>query len=89
LAHRGSAFFLITESGIEVSRVGEMSFLIPKADLVEIGSASAVIDRAVEKDGLVSIKWRLGSQILETHFRFVDAKLRSSSLSELSTMVGA
>jgi hypothetical protein len=89
LAHRGSAFLSITETGIEVSRVGEFSFLIPKADLVEIGSATAVIDRAVEKDGLVSIKWRLGSQILETHFRFVDAKLRSSSLSELSTMVGA
>jgi hypothetical protein len=80
---------LITETGIEVSRLGELSFLIPRSDLVEVGSVRAVIDRAVEEDGLVSIKWKLGSQILESHFRFVDANLRSSSLSELATLVGA
>jgi hypothetical protein len=89
MAHRGWAFLLITETGIEVSRLGELSFLIPRSDLVEVGSVGAVIDRAVEEDGLVSIKWKLGSQILESHFRFVDANLRSSSLSELATLVGA
>jgi hypothetical protein len=56
--------------------------------LIDLGSASAVIDRAVEKDGLVSIKWKLGSQELESHFRFVDASLRSKLLSELSSLVG-
>jgi hypothetical protein len=89
MAHRGWAFLLVTESGLEVSRIGELSFLIPKADLIKIGSVSAVIDRAVEKDGLVSIKWKLGSQDIESHFRFVDTKLRSSSLAQLSTLVGA
>jgi hypothetical protein len=89
LAHRGPAFLLVTEAGIEVSRTGEFSFLIPKSDLVGAGSSSAVIDRAVEKDGLVSIKWQLGSRELESHFRFVDSKLRSRSLSDLSALVGA
>jgi hypothetical protein len=89
LAHRGPAFLLVTEAGIEVSRTGEFSFLIPRSDLVEVGSSSAVIDRAVEKDGLVSIKWRLRSRVLESHFRFVDSKLRSRSLADLSTLVGA
>ena len=89
MAHRGWAFLLVTESGLEVSRIGDLSFLIPKADLIRIGSVSAVIDRAVEKDGLVSIKWKLGSQDIESHFRFVDTKLRSSSLAQLSTLVGA
>lgn len=89
MAHRGWAFLLVTESGLEVSRIGELSFLIPKADLIKIGSVSAVIDRAVEKDGLVSIKWKLGSQDIESHFRFVDTKIRSSSLAQLSTLVGA
>ena len=88
LAHRGEAFLAITASGLEVTRTGEVSFHIPRTDLIDLGSASAVIDRAVEKDGLVSIKWKLGSQELESHFRFVDASLRSKLLSELSSLVG-
>ena len=89
MAHRGTAFLLITDSGLEVSRVGEFSFLIPKSDLIHIRSVSAVIDRAVEKNGLVSIKWKLGPQEFESHFRFVDTKLRSRSVAELSALVGA
>ena len=89
MAHRGKAFLLITDSGLEVSRVGEFSFFIPKSDLISIGSVSAVIDRAVENNGLVSIKWRLGAQEIESHFRFVDTKLRSRSVLELSALVGA
>jgi hypothetical protein len=89
LAHRGVANLLIKDSGLEVSRTGEMSFFIPKADLVQIGRLSAVIDRAVEKDGLVSITWKLGSQRLESHFRFVDGQLRAESLTQLSGLVGA
>ena len=89
LAHRGVAYLLITDSGLEVSRTGETSFLVPRADLIQVGSVSAVIDRAVEKDGLVVIKWKLGSEELESHFRFVDANLRASSVSQLSALVGA
>ena len=89
LAHRGVAHLLITDSGLEVSRIGETSFLIPRAALIQVGSVSAVIDRAVEKDGLVAIKWKLGAEELESHFRFVDSKLRASSLSQLSSLVGA
>ena len=89
LAHRGVAYLLITDSGLEVSRTGETGFLVSRADLIQVGSVSAVIDRAVEKDGLVVIKWKLGSEELESHFRFVDANLRASSVSQLSALVGA
>jgi hypothetical protein len=89
LAHRGVAYLLITDSGLEVSRTGEIGFLVPRADLIQVGSVSAVIDRAVESDGLVVIKWKLGSEELESHFRFVDANLRASSVSQLSALVGA
>jgi hypothetical protein len=89
LAHRGVAYLLITDSGLEVSRTGETGFLVPRSDLIQVGSVSAVIDRAVEKDGLVVIKWKLGSEELESHFRFVDSQLRASSVSQLSALVGA
>lgn len=88
LAHRGHARLAVVGSGVEVSRVGEFSFLIPTADLIELSLGSAVIDRAVEKEGLVVIKWRLGTVELQTHFRFVDSALRSATIEALRPLVG-
>ncbi len=89
LAHRGAAYLVINDSGLEISRTGEMSFFVPKADLIQVGRLSTVIDRAVEKDGLVSVSWKLGSQKLESHFRFVDSQIREDSLAHLAGLVGA
>jgi hypothetical protein len=89
LAHRGHARLAVTGSGVEVSRVGEFGFLIPAADLIEVSLGSAVIDRAVEKEGLVVIKWRLGAVELQTHFRFVSSELRWEALEALKPLVGA
>ena len=88
LAHRGHARLAVTGSGVEVSRVGEFGFLIPAADLIEVSLGSAVIDRAVEKEGLVVIKWRLGAVELQTHFRFVSSEFRSEALEALKPLVG-
>ena len=89
LAHRGHARLAVTGAGVEVSRVGEFGFLIPTADVIEVSLGSAVIDRAVEKEGLVVIKWRLGAVELQTHFRFVSSELRSEALEALKPLVGA
>ena len=89
LAHRGHARLEVTGSGVEVSRVGEFCFLIPRAGLIEVSLGSAVIDRAVEKDGLVAIKWKLGKVELQTHFRFVSSELRLEALEALKPLVGA
>jgi len=89
LAHRGHARLAVTGSGLEISRVGEFGFLIPTADLIGVSLGSAVIDRAVEKEGLVVIKWRLGAVELQTDFRFVSSELRSEALEALKPLVGA
>ena len=89
LAHRGHARLAVTGAGVEVSRVGEFGFLIPTADVIEVSLGSAVIDRAVEKEGLVVIKWRLGAVELQTHFRFVSSEFRSEALEALKPLVGA
>ena len=89
LAHRGHARLAVTGSGVEVSRVGEFGFLIPAADLIEVSLGSAVIDRAVEKEGLVVIKWRLGAVELQSHFRFVSSELRAEALEALRPLVEA
>ena len=89
LAHRGHAGLLVTSEGVQVSRTGEVGFLIPSSDLLEVSKGAAVIDRVVEKEGLVVLRWRLGSTELETHFRFVDAQLRSAALAALSSLAGS
>jgi hypothetical protein len=88
LAHRGMAFVQARADGLAIYRRGESSFLIPKAAIIGASRTSAVIDRAVEKDGLVSVKWRLGTEELETHFRFVGASDRQAILSDLDELVG-
>jgi hypothetical protein len=89
LAHRGHAHLEVTASGLQVSRTGELSFLIPKADLLDVTTGTAVIDRVVENEGLVVIKWVLGAVVLETHFRFVNSELRAQTLEALRPFVGA
>ena len=89
LAHRGHAHLEVTGSGLEVYRTGELSFLIPKADLLDVTTGTAVIDRVVENEGLVVVKWVLGAVVLETHFRFVNSELRAQTLDSLRPLVGA
>lgn len=89
LAHRGHASLSVTTAGVEVSRTGEVGFLIPSADLLLVSKGAAVIDRVVEKEGLVVLRWRLGSSVLETHFRFVDVQIRTSTLEALKSQVGS
>lgn len=87
LAHRGMAMVKARADGLAIYRKGESSFLIPKSDIISVFRSSAVIDRAVEKNGLVSVKWRLGAEELETHFRFVGASDRQTILSDLDELV--
>lgn len=87
LAYRGKATVLVAANGVSIYRTGERSFLIPSRELSSVTTGSAVIDRAVEKDGLISIRWRLGEIELETYLRFVSASERSSILSDLKDLV--
>ena len=76
LGGRGRAFIAITPEGISVSRQGETGFLIPTASLTGVSRASATIDKAVERDGLLVLLWTLGSDELATHLRIVNHEKR-------------
>lgn len=89
LAHRGFCSISVSSLGVDISRVGEASFRIPGSSALSVSGSAAVIDKAVEKNGLVSIRWRLDSAELETHLRFVDSNERKAVLEALSPLVGA
>lgn len=78
LGGRGKAFLAITPEGVSISRLGEAGFLIPKSDLTGLTRASATIDKAVERDGLLVLLWNLGEDKLATHLRIVDPAKRKA-----------
>lgn len=87
-AHRGNASVLVSPNGVSIYRIGENSFLIPAQDVLSISQESAVIDRAVETDGLIAIRWNLGGAELQTYLRFVGVSERSAALSKLKDLMG-
>jgi hypothetical protein len=89
LAHRGRCTLSSSPKGIDVSRVGEVSFQIPRSGFLGVGASSAVIDRAVETNGLITLRWRLGREEVESHFRFVSSKVQQDALSDLKLVIGA
>ena len=80
----------VSGEGVHVSRYGERSFIIRKSSLVDLVRSSVVIDKAVEKDGLLSIVWKLGDTELESHFRFANSRARDEIALKISELlVGA
>ena len=90
LGFGGKATVEVSKDGINVSRTGEKSFRIAKSSLVDIARTSVVIDRAVEKDGLLSLRWNLGDAVLESHFRFPSSSERDQvAVAVANLLVGA
>jgi hypothetical protein len=90
LGFGGKATVEVLIDGINISRTGEKSFRIAKSSLVDIARTSVVIDKAVEKDGLLSLRWRLGDALLESHFRFPSSSERDQvAVAVANLLVGA
>lgn len=87
LGFAGKAYLEVSDQGVRVSRVGERSFRIDSSALLDLARSSGVIDKVVEKDGLLSLRWMLGTTELETHFRFVDSKSRDEIAWKVSKLI--
>lgn len=90
LGFAGKANIDVSDKGLSISRVGEKSFLIGKESLLDLSRTSGVIDKVVEKDGLLSLRWKLGTKELESHFRFASSNVRDEVATRVSALlVGA
>lgn len=88
LGGRGKAFIAISPEGISISRQGESGFLIPAKNLTGVSRASATIDKAVERDGLLVLLWTLGEDELATHLRIVNHDKRKVMESLITEATG-
>lgn len=89
LGYRGRADLEIHDSGVAIGITGEAPFFIPVERLETVATAQSTIDRAVERDGLVAVRWLLGDTSVESFFRIVDPAQRQDLISELNTLVVA
>lgn len=77
LAYRGRAAVEVHPSGVVIQVTGSRPAFIPRAAIAAIGTATATVDRAVERDGLVLISWWLSpEQRADTALRVADPQDR-------------
>lgn len=72
LGARGQARALVFTEGLLIVRNGERPLAIAKEQVLSVVRSSAVIDKAVETDGLLTINWIQGKIQLATHLRVVE-----------------
>lgn len=72
LSYRSRATLRVHPEGLSVTIPGEAPFLMPSRPSIQAGLATWTIDRVVEPDGLVMVRWQLGSRDVDSYFRIVD-----------------
>jgi hypothetical protein len=77
----------VSSQGVEIYRTGERSFKIDSSALLDLARTSGVIDKVVEKDGLLSLRWKLGNSELESHFRFANSQARDEIVVQVSELI--
>jgi len=72
LAYRSKVTVGVFDRGLSVSFPHGKSLLLPATGELRAGLATWTIDRVVEPDGLVMVRWRLGEKLVDSYFRVVD-----------------
>jgi hypothetical protein len=58
--------------GLWLDIAGEDEVFIPSAQLIAVGRATWTIDRVVDSDGLIFVRWQWGEREVDSYFRSVD-----------------
>ncbi|WP_201520780.1 PH-like domain-containing protein [Gulosibacter hominis] len=88
LAYRGRATVEVHPGGVAVGISAARPFFIPVDRIETIARAQATIDRAVERDGLLVIRWRIDTDhSVETYFRVVHPGERQALLDALTSLI--
>jgi hypothetical protein len=72
LSYRSRAMLGVHPEGVSVSIPGQAAFLMPSTPGIRAGLATWTIDRVVEPEGLVMVRWHLGGREIDSYFRIVD-----------------
>ncbi len=87
LAFRSKALLLVRQDGVGVELFGEGDVAISRGSIVGVGVATWTIDKVVDSDGLVFIRWMWGPLEVESYFRVVDHP-RDDVISAVQSITG-
>ena len=89
LSFRGSARAEVHPSGVLLRIAGEMPSWIPADRIAGAGTATYVIDRGVEPEGLVAITWIVDTTDADSTARRVDSYLRARYPGDSARIIAA
>ena len=72
LGFRARMVLGVGPEGLWLTIPGEDSVVLPATSLRGVGRATWTIDRVVEADGLVFVRWAWGERLVDSYFRSVD-----------------
>lgn len=88
LAYRGRATIEVHETGLALGIAGEDPFFIARGKLETVAVAQATIDRAVERDGLIAVRWLLDPEhSVESYLRVVNPGERAALIAEIGEII--
>jgi hypothetical protein len=83
LGFRARAVVTVASAGVLLQLAGEEPGFIPRADIRGAGRATWTIDRAVNTDGLVFVRWVLGGAEVDSYLRPTDPEALAAALTAL------
>ncbi len=72
LAFRAKARLGVGPQGVWLEIPGERAVALESSTLLGVGRATWTIDRVVDRDGLIVLRWQWGPQTVDSYFRSVD-----------------
>jgi hypothetical protein len=72
LGFRAQGGIAVHRRGLVLEVAGSEDVWVPASAVIGARPAQVVIDKAVEKDGLLALSWRLGEQIVDSYFRVTE-----------------
>jgi hypothetical protein len=90
LGFRARAEVMVAATGLRIEIAGRRDpVFIPKSDIRAAGRATWAIDRAVNTDGLVLVRWVLGETEVDSYFRSADPAALVAALQALAPAASA
>ncbi|MDR7158777.1 hypothetical protein [Arthrobacter sp. BE255] len=89
LGIRTNATLAVYPHGVLFDRSGAPAVYIPAADLTAVRQDSGMAGKFVEKDGLLVLRWKLGTHELDTGFRTRRAADKTTLLESLQQLISA
>lgn len=84
LGFRARAVVTAAPSGIVLDLAGRGPVFIPKTAIRGVGRATWTIDRVVDADGLIFVRWVLGTTELDSYLRSTDPDRLVTALTALA-----